>query len=214
MLLCLGGIMQHSRRFCQFAYTFFFYFSVVAPGQKAYKKIREKFGDEVFHADGQLDRDKIGQIIFHEEDKRKLLNEIVHPAIQKQLLWQIFVCFLRGHKFVVLDIPLLFETKRLLPYISYTVVVFCHEEQQLNRLMERNSLSMDDAKARIKTQIPLPEKCKLATYVIDNSGSIEEAGEQVKAVYVKIQASSKHLFCRIGLLILIAAVVCGIISFF
>lgn len=69
---------------------------VVEPGQSAHKKIREKFGDSVFFQDGQLNREMVGQIIFHDESKRKQLNEIVHPAVQKEMFWQIFKCFLQG----------------------------------------------------------------------------------------------------------------------
>lgn len=69
---------------------------MVEPGQSANTKIRKRFGDEVFHADGQLNRDKVGQIIFHDEEKRKQLNAIVHPEVQKLMMWQIFLHFLRG----------------------------------------------------------------------------------------------------------------------
>lgn len=87
---------------------------------------------------------------------------------------------------------------------------FCsHEQQQLSRLMERNSLSTDDAVARIKSQLPLTEKCKMSTYVIDNCGSIEETREQAKNVYQKLQASRRHLIPWIALLALLAAVVVG-----
>ncbi|CAG5136311.1 unnamed protein product [Candidula unifasciata] len=182
---------------------------VVEPGQNAYRKIRETFGDSVFLQDGQLNREMLGQIIFHDEGKRKLLNGIVHPAVQKEMLWQILMCFIQGYQFVILDIPLLFETKKLLPYVSYTVVVYCQEHQQLNRLMERNSLSADDAQARIRSQLPLTEKCKLATYVIDNCGSIEDTRNQVKDICLKLEASKKHLILRVGLLTLFALVVCG-----
>lgn len=75
--------------------------------------------------------------------------------------------------------------------------------------MERNSLSTDDAVARIKSQLPLTEKCKMSTYVIDNCGSIEETREQAKNVYQKLQASRRHLIPWIALLALLAAVVVG-----
>ncbi|CAL1528477.1 unnamed protein product [Lymnaea stagnalis] len=175
---------------------------VVEPGKPAYKKIRSEFGDEILLMDGKLNRDKLGSIIFHDAEKRQKLNAIVHPAIKKQMLWEICLYFLKGYQFVILDIPLLFETKQMLPYISFSIVVFCHEDQQLQRLMERNKLSEEDARARMRAQLSLSEKCSLCTYTIDNTGSKELTRQNVLQVHSKLCASKKHLFIRLGLLLL------------
>ena len=69
---------------------------VVQPGKPAWKKIREQFGAEVFLDDGNLDRAKMGEMVFSDADKRKQLNAITHPEIRKAMFWEIFLYFLKG----------------------------------------------------------------------------------------------------------------------
>ncbi|KAK3108496.1 hypothetical protein FSP39_009256 [Pinctada imbricata] len=156
---------------------------VVLPGTRGWRKIKDNFGSEILYSNGELNREKLGQIIFSDEKKRKVLNSITHPEIYKAILWKVVKYFLQGHRFVVLDLPLLFETKKILPYTTFTVVVSCNEEQQLQRLMARNSYTKEAAEIRIKAQMSLAEKCKLCTHIIDNSGTIESTEKQVKLLY-------------------------------
>ncbi|KAH9520316.1 hypothetical protein Btru_060476 [Bulinus truncatus] len=173
---------------------------VVEPGKVAYKKIKAEFGEEVFSSDGTLKREKLGDIIFHDESKRQKLNAIVHPAIKRQMFLEIFKYFFKGYSFVILDIPLLFETKQMLPFLTFTIVVFCHENQQLQRLMDRNHLSESDAIARIRSQLPMNEKCRMCTFTIDNSNNIGETRNYVLNIYKKICSSKKHVYVRLGLI--------------
>ena len=76
---------------------YFCLFTVVEPNTRGWNKIREKFGNSVFHDDGQLDREKLGQIIFREPEKRRLLNSIVHPEIYRAVLWKLLILFLKGN---------------------------------------------------------------------------------------------------------------------
>ncbi|VDI01214.1 dephospho-CoA kinase [Mytilus galloprovincialis] len=170
---------------------------VVLPGTKAWKTIRTQFGDEVFHENGELNREKLGQIIFADASKRRLLNSITHPEIYKSILWKILKAFVRGRQFVILDLPLLFETGKLLPYASYIVVVSCSEEQQKERLMKRNTLSKEDADQRIGSQMSLAEKRRQATYIIDNDADIEYTRQQVKNIHQKLKGSYLHWKTRI-----------------
>ena len=80
------------------------------PGEPAYEEIRKKFGPDVFHENGQLDREKLGQIIFSCSDKRQLLNSIIHPAIKKRMLWEVLLYFMRG-KYTLLFINTQFLIK-------------------------------------------------------------------------------------------------------
>ncbi|RUS87696.1 hypothetical protein EGW08_004537 [Elysia chlorotica] len=173
---------------------------VVEPGKPAYRKIRSTFGEEVLLSTGEINREKLGQIIFNDGGKRRELNAIVHPAIKREMLWQVFWNFLHGHQFAILDIPLLFETKQMLPFVSFSIVVFCNEEQQLNRLMQRNNLDEEAAKARINSQMSLKEKCELCTHVIDNTQSLDETKNHVKQVCKTLKASNKHILVRLGLI--------------
>ncbi|KAI7869786.1 dephospho-CoA kinase domain-containing protein [Spinellus fusiger] len=96
---------------------------VVAPGKPANKKIREAFGESVFLADETLDRPKLGEIIFNDPAKRKILNQCTHPYVRKEMLRQAFVYWLKGTDRVVFDVPLLLES-HLDKYMGTTVLVY------------------------------------------------------------------------------------------
>ena len=154
---------------------------VVEPGTPTLKKIAEAFGTEVIAHDGSMDRAKVGSIIFHNEEMRKTLNSIIHPAIREEMLRQRdeFISF--GEKNIFMDIPLLFESK-LEHFVEKIIVVSVNKEVQLQRLMERNGLSVEEANARIATQIPVIEKEQLADAVIHNNGTLEDTAIQLQNV--------------------------------
>ncbi|XP_064613832.1 dephospho-CoA kinase domain-containing protein-like [Liolophura sinensis] len=176
---------------------------VVKPGRRAWKKIRGEFGDGVFLSSGELNREKLGQIIFADSDKRKLLNSITHPEIYKCMAWEVLKAFLSGHQFVILDLPLLFETRQMLPYISYTVVVACSAEDQLDRLMKRNGYEEDEARRRIDAQMSLAEKVRRATYIVNNEGSREATRQHVEQLHCQLCASRAQWKLRLGLVTVI-----------
>ncbi|XP_041367151.1 dephospho-CoA kinase domain-containing protein-like [Gigantopelta aegis] len=177
---------------------------VVLPGKSAWYKIRSYFGPDVFYNDGMLNREKLAHIIFSDEEKRKALNSMTHPAIFRAMLWEITKYFLTGYPFVVMDSPLLFENEKMLPYVTYIVVVSCSDYQQHQRLMSRNNLQWDEADQRISTQMAMSEKCKRATYIIDNSGTIEMTEQQVTAIFRIFQKSRAHWRVRTVLSIVAA----------
>ncbi|KJA28296.1 hypothetical protein HYPSUDRAFT_692004 [Hypholoma sublateritium FD-334 SS-4] len=146
---------------------------VVEPGTPALAKIRKAFGDEVLLPNGGLDRKKLGSIIFNDDTKRRQLNKIVHPAVRKAMLWQVLGFWLRGYKYCVMDVPLLIEGG-LWQWAGLVVVVYCSDSLQLQRLIERDSSSEEDARSRLNSQLPISEKVQYADIVIDNSGSKQE----------------------------------------
>ncbi|PAV30409.1 dephospho-CoA kinase [Virgibacillus profundi] len=154
---------------------------VVNPGEQAYESIINTFGREILLEDNTLDRKKLGAIIFADDNKRKLLNEIVHPAVRENMLKQRDAYVNAEANCVVLDIPLLFESK-LSHFVDKIVVVYVDEEVQLDRLMKRDGYSEEEAKQRIKSQISVKEKAQLADAVIDNNGTKNESYEQLKAL--------------------------------
>ncbi|RWR05974.1 dephospho-CoA kinase [Siminovitchia fortis] len=157
---------------------------VVEPGERAYMDIVEAFGSRVLLEDGTLNRAKLGSIVFQNEEERKKLNAIVHPAVRKKMKdWQ-EEAIESGKQTVILDIPLLYESK-LTHLVEKTIVVFVNEETQLKRLMERNAFTEKEAKSRIASQMPLREKVELADAVIDNNGSIEETETQLDQLIEK-----------------------------
>lgn len=157
---------------------------VVEPGSETLQKIADVFGPEVITPEGAMDRAKVGSIIFHDESKRKVLNDIIHPAIRAEMLRQRDEHVANGAKTVIMDIPLLFESK-LQHYVEKILVVSVNEETQLKRLIERNQLNEEDAKARISSQLPLSIKEQGADAVINNNGSIEETRQQLEDILNK-----------------------------
>jgi dephospho-CoA kinase len=151
---------------------------VVEIGEDAYLQIVEKFGEEILQDDKTIDRAKLGAIVFNDEEKRKLLNSIVHPAVRQKMLEQKEQYVKKGEKNIVLDIPLLFESN-LTYLVDKILVVYVDGHIQLERLMERNCFSKEEAEARIKAQLPLKEKAAKADAVIDNNGTIEQTKEQL-----------------------------------
>ncbi|XP_010192268.1 PREDICTED: dephospho-CoA kinase domain-containing protein [Mesitornis unicolor] len=114
---------------------------VVQPRSRAYGQIVRRFGTEILLENGEINREALANIIFSQPEQRQLLNSITHPEIQKEMLKQILKYFVLGYHYVILDIPLLFETNRLTKFMKYTVLVYCDPATQLSRLMQRNVLS-------------------------------------------------------------------------
>jgi dephospho-CoA kinase len=150
----------------------------VEPGEKAYNDIVSQFGAEILEEEGAINRQKLGSIIFNNEDKRLLLNSIVHPAVRERMAQKRELAEKAKEKAIVLDIPLLFESK-LTGLVEKIILVYVNEETQLERLMKRNGFSEAEALSRIKSQMPLKDKVKLADAVIDNGGSIEETRQHL-----------------------------------
>jgi dephospho-CoA kinase len=156
---------------------------VVMPGQPAYLKIVEEFGQGVVQDDGTLDRKALGAIVFAEPARRKRLEEITHPAIaarQQRILSVLDEEAFEG--IVIWDVALLFETGGVAK-MDRVVVVSTDTETELARLMARDGMAEADARARMASQMPVAEKAKRAHYVIDNSGDRAQTEGQVKVVY-------------------------------
>jgi dephospho-CoA kinase len=153
---------------------------VVEKGSPTLQKIVEAFGAIVLTEDGELNRPKLGEMIFSNEAKRQQLNSIIHPAIREEMLRQRDAYVAQG-KHVVMDIPLLFESK-LQHFVEKILVVTVSLEVQLERLMQRNNLTEEEAKMRIASQLPLSEKEAGADAVIYNNGTIEQSREQLQVI--------------------------------
>jgi dephospho-CoA kinase len=146
---------------------------LVKPGSEALSEIASALGAEVLTAEGALDRVRVGRIVFGDEAKRRLLEEILHPRIQaEQDRWMDGVAA-GGSPLAVVEAALMVESggsKRF----DLLVVVDCGEDQQIGRLMERSGMSEEEARARLNSQMPLSEKVKYADRTLDNRGSLED----------------------------------------
>ena len=156
----------------------------VMKGEPAYQKILAEFGDEILLETGEIDRQKLGAIIFHQADQRQRLNEITHPEVRRRMLEQVETAKRNNEEVVILDIPLLFESN-LTAMVEKTILVYVDRDIQMQRLVERNNLTHEDAQARIHSQMPLSEKIKLADAVINNNGSLDETKQQLLMILAK-----------------------------
>lgn len=154
---------------------------VVEPGTETLQKIAKAFGQTVIKEDGTMDREKVGTIIFHDPSQRKVLNDIIHPAIRSEMLRQREEYIANGAEHVVMDIPLLFESK-LQHFVDKILVISVTEEIQLERLMARNQLDEKEARARIASQLPMSVKEQGADAVIYNNTTEESTAQQLQKI--------------------------------
>jgi dephospho-CoA kinase len=160
---------------------------VVGPGTVGLGKVVEAFGAGVLRADGTLDRAALGAIVFGSEEKRRLLNSILHPLIMAEQdallnLWE-----REDPRGVgVVDAALLVESGGYRRF-DKLIVVHCRPEIQLERLMRRNDLSREEALARVNAQLPQEEKLKHADFAVDTSGGFEETRARVREVYGQLR---------------------------
>ena len=153
---------------------------IVKPQQKAWKKIVQNFGVEILKDNQEINRKKLAKIVFSNQEKLNLLNQITHPVIIEVMKEQLNQISKQTSEDVIcmIDAPLLFEA-HIEHMMDNIIVVFINEKEQMTRLLQREGLSKDDAIKRMRAQIPIEDKVHLADYVIDNSFSIEQTKEQV-----------------------------------
>lgn len=149
---------------------------VVEPGTKGLRMITDTFGEKVLTSDGLLDRQHLAQLVFTSSEQLQQLNRILQPIIRERIQEPISTS---KDPVVVIDVPLLYE-QHYEDLCDVVMVVSAQPQQQLERLMNRNHLTMDEAKNRVASQMPLSSKERLADVVIDNNGSVEKTRQQVK----------------------------------
>ncbi|GFO54505.1 dephospho-CoA kinase [Geomonas sp. Red276] len=155
---------------------------VVEPGEEALARIAESFGSRVLHGDGTLNRAALGEIVFGDEEARRTLERITHPAIRKRADERLKILKESGAKLVFYMAPLIYEVG-IASRFQEIWVVYLDARHQLERLMIRDSLPKEAAMARIASQMPMEQKKQLASVVIDNSGTIEELEGEVTRVW-------------------------------
>ena len=165
--------------------------SVILPHKSAWKKITRLFGKDILQNDLTINRGKLGKIVFTNQALLKKLNKITHPEIIKLIKRKIHLAkdkTQNQEKILIIDAALIYEAKidRLMDKI---IVVYIGEDEQVKRLAKRNNLSKEEALQRIKSQIPMKEKVKVADYVIDNSNSLDKTREQVETIWQSFVSS-------------------------
>ncbi len=158
----------------------------VVPHSPAWQEIREYFGAGVFQPDGNIDRKKLADLVFNSRSEREKLNSIIHPRVIESTLR-----LKEKHQnekrapLIVIDAPLLIETG-MYEHVDEVWVIAVPEQTQLERLVERDGLSMQRAQNRLASQMPLSEKLQYADRVIDNSGEIEKTIEQIDTLWRQV----------------------------
>ena len=156
--------------------------SLTAEGGAALPLIRETFGDQVFHADGTLNRPALSKAVFGNPDNLAKLNAITHPLIQREMLRLLDCCRETGAQIVVLDVPLLFEAN--MQHMGDLIAcVTVPEEVQIARLFSRNGFDRETALARIRSQMPVSEKAARSDVIINADQPLEALAETVRKLY-------------------------------
>ncbi len=164
--------------------------SIFEKGKPAYEKIIDRFGKGVLGEDLEINRRNLRELVFSNQDKLRLLNGITHPHIMEEsrgLMEEI----LTRRDLVILDVPLLFETRDMLEsygiYFNKIILVYLDRQTQVERLMARDGISKDDALKIINSQMDIEDKKELADYIIDNRGSFEDLNKSVEDLIIKLK---------------------------
>ncbi|KAK4283624.1 hypothetical protein QN277_000554 [Acacia crassicarpa] len=154
-------------------------------GTGGWRKVVAAFGQEILLENGEVNRPRLGQIVFSDPDKRQLLNRLLAPHISSGIFWEIVKLWMKGHKIIVLDVPLLFEAK-MDKFTKPIIVVWVDPETQIQRLMARDRSIEEDARNRVNAQMSLDVKRSKADIIIDNSGSLDDLNEQFQKVLSEV----------------------------
>ena len=147
-------------------------------GSPILQRIARRYGENILQADGSLDRRRLGDIVFQQPDERRWLEQQIHPYVRDRMLQDAQT--LTDQPAIVMSIPLLFEAN-LTHLVTEIWVVMCDRNQQIQRLMERDQLSQEQATARIQSQMPIEEKMAQADVVLDNRTNVDGLLKQIDA---------------------------------
>ncbi|WP_149713643.1 dephospho-CoA kinase [Campylobacter concisus] len=152
-------------------------------------EIVREFGEQILDEAGKIERKKLGAIVFREPKKLKNLEQILHPKIKAEIFFIASQLESLGQVYFV-DIPLFFEKKERYAEFKNVAVIYAPKELLLSRLMSRNALNLEDAKARVELQMDIEQKKKMAKFVIDNSGDRENLELELEKFLKQICAIS------------------------
>lgn len=160
---------------------------VVALNTKGLQLLIENFGEEILLTSGELDRMKLGAIVFADEAKRQLLNSIVHPLVfEAQNQWLAARETENPRGIAVIDAALMIESGGYKRF-DKIIVVFCEPALQLQRLMSRNNISETEALKRINSQMPQDEKKRFADFLIDTSKGFEDTRRRTIEIFEQLK---------------------------
>lgn len=156
---------------------------ITETSHQAIQEIKSVFGDAIFDKDNQLDRKKLKEIIFSDKNKKINLEKILHPKIYEEVKKRLNA--LSHESYVVIDIPLLFETNQYTSLISRSLVIDCKENDQIERVKKRDGIDISVIQSIIDQQINRSSRIEKADDVVINDGSIEKLEESIKSLHKK-----------------------------
>jgi dephospho-CoA kinase len=169
-----------------------------APGTELLAEMTRAFGPDILQADGSLDREGLGKIVFADPEALRRLNALVHPRVGAEMFRRLAEAREAGVPLVVLDIPLLLEgraradgdgrPRTAADLVEEVIVVWAPAETQLARVVARDGASEEHARERMAAQLPIDEKRGLADHVIENDGELDATRQQVVALYARLSS--------------------------
>ena len=162
--------------------------AVVEPGEPAWKDIVREFGEGVLDPGGYINRKRLADIVFSNEDSRRKLNDITHPRIKEKIRGLLSSYVKEGTPVVMIEATLIVERGGLREFLDGLIVVTADEETQIERLVREKGYTREEAAARLGAQMPAGEKMRHGDYVIDNSGALEDTRRRVNEVWNSIAA--------------------------
>ena len=163
--------------------------AVVDISQPSYELLRKRFDDEYFLPSGQVNRPALAKLVFESQAARGELESSVHPVVRRIIdEWFTRCDDSDAHKFAIAEIPLLFETKRADSFDG-VLVVSCPRDEQVSRIMARDSLSAEAAQKRLEAQLPIADKITAASWVIRTDSSFADTARQVEQFSLAFQSA-------------------------
>ncbi len=169
--------------------------AVVRKGLPAWEKLVAHFGRKILLPSGEINRPSLADIVFNNPNQKEILNRIVHPFVFEETDRQVREIQRENPLSVIIqDIPLLIESGMYTRF-SEIILVYVPEVLQLQRLMARNGFSENQAMLRIRSQMPIEDKKRFATMIVDNSRNMEDTRQQTLVVYEKLLTISRRTIC-------------------
>ena len=158
----------------------------VAPGTPGFAAVVARFGREVLDPSGDLDRRRLGAVVFDDANARRDLEAIVHPFVRHEMDQWFGSLAGQRHPFAIADIPLLYETGRDKDFDA-VIVTACPPDMQVQRIVRRDGLTEAEARQRVAAQLPIDEKVSRADFVIDTSAAVADTNRQVLDLYTRLR---------------------------
>ena len=159
---------------------------VTTPGSPALLEMNRRYGPEILNEDGSLRRDAVGRIVFNDPAERKWLEGVLHPLIQARAEELATAAAAAGHRIVVFDVPLLFETGWN-AWVDQVWTVYVPVDLQRRRLQLRDGYTETEIDSRLASQWPIDQKAERSDRVIDNSATLADTRRQVESYWRELE---------------------------